>query len=316
VVVVGGGAALCDPALRGASQVIIPPHAAVANAVGAAVPQISGTFDAMYDMGGTAASRAEVLHRVEEAARAMAVAAGAMEGSCWVASREEVPLAYLPGTISRVRIKVVGDLNLASLDSSEATRTGSSAGREDDLSGGKLTSQQAGQPDAGEQHNEAAVQPFEPGRSRTSGAGLAEGWPPLYGRGDDPSPAQLSAWQPEVNSQGEWLLHSEDLHLIAVGCGILGCGGGGSPGRALLKALMQLQRCGSTHRVLSCPSSASKWHPRTPRRIALATAEPAPARLPRSQVWPRQHACHTSLSRARRSSGGGCWIHGGTHRGH
>ena len=36
----GGGAALCGDRLRGASRVLRPDHAAVANAVGAAVPQV------------------------------------------------------------------------------------------------------------------------------------------------------------------------------------------------------------------------------------------------------------------------------------
>ena len=38
---VGGGAALCGDALPGASEVIRPQHADVANAVGAAIPQAS-----------------------------------------------------------------------------------------------------------------------------------------------------------------------------------------------------------------------------------------------------------------------------------
>ena len=40
MVVVGGGAGLCGDALVGASQLIKPPHADVANAVGAAIPQV------------------------------------------------------------------------------------------------------------------------------------------------------------------------------------------------------------------------------------------------------------------------------------
>lgn len=39
VVVVGGGASLCDSQLAGASRVLIPKHADIANAVGAALPQ-------------------------------------------------------------------------------------------------------------------------------------------------------------------------------------------------------------------------------------------------------------------------------------
>ena len=39
MIVVGGGAALCGDALQGASRIIRPEHASVANAVGAAIPQ-------------------------------------------------------------------------------------------------------------------------------------------------------------------------------------------------------------------------------------------------------------------------------------
>lgn len=46
VIVVGGGAGLCSDALDGASRVIRPPHADVANAVGAAIPQVA--FQAIY----------------------------------------------------------------------------------------------------------------------------------------------------------------------------------------------------------------------------------------------------------------------------
>ena len=65
----------------------------------------------------------------------------------------------------------------------------------------------------------------------------------LLGRPEDPAPAALAAWEPDVHTQsGAWVLHAPDLHLIAVGAGILGAGGGGSPGRAKLKALIELQR--------------------------------------------------------------------------
>ncbi len=41
-----------------------------------------------------------------------AVAAGAIRSSVEVIDIDDVPLAYLPGEASRVRIKAVGDLNL------------------------------------------------------------------------------------------------------------------------------------------------------------------------------------------------------------
>lgn len=45
----------------------------------------------------------------------------------------------------------------------------------------------------------------------------------------------------QVNAKGEWVIHDADVHLLAIGTGILGTGGGGSPHQAKLKALMELQ---------------------------------------------------------------------------
>lgn len=50
VIVVGGGAGLCGDALDGASQIIRPPHADVANAVGAAIPQVGVSFAWNYNV--------------------------------------------------------------------------------------------------------------------------------------------------------------------------------------------------------------------------------------------------------------------------
>jgi DUF917 family protein len=52
----------------------------------------------------------------------------------------------------------------------------------------------------------------------------------------------LLTWLLQVNDRGEWLIQVPDLELIAVGIGILGTGGGGSPGKAKLKAILELQR--------------------------------------------------------------------------
>ena len=62
VIVVGGGAPLLGDTLPGASVLVRPPHAEVANAVGAAIPQVSGTVDAVFRISG---SREEVLQRAQ-----------------------------------------------------------------------------------------------------------------------------------------------------------------------------------------------------------------------------------------------------------
>jgi hypothetical protein len=49
---------------------------------------------------------------------------------------------------------------------------------------------------------------------------------------------------------GEWILHERDVECISIGAGILGCGGGGSPHIARLRALNLLKQ-GKKMRVIS-----------------------------------------------------------------
>ncbi len=103
---VGGGAFLVPDRLPGISQVLRPENAAVANAVGAAIAQVSGEADQVFrDM-----TRAEALAEAERIARADAVAAGADPATLALVDVEDLPLAYLPGNALRVRARVVGEI--------------------------------------------------------------------------------------------------------------------------------------------------------------------------------------------------------------
>jgi len=102
---VGGGAFLVPPALPGISEVVRVPHADVANAVGAAIAQVSGEVDQVF----TGLGRDRALQEAEGIARARAVDAGAAEATLTVVEAEDIPLAYLPGDALRVRVRVVGD---------------------------------------------------------------------------------------------------------------------------------------------------------------------------------------------------------------
>lgn len=108
VVLVGGGSILVDQTLPGASTVVRPDHFPVANAIGAAIGQVSGEVDQVHSLKGT--TRAEVMAGARDAAAARAVAAGADPATIEVVDAEDVPLAYLPGSATRVRVKVVGEL--------------------------------------------------------------------------------------------------------------------------------------------------------------------------------------------------------------
>ena len=106
LIAVGGGCFLVPERLAGVSEVVHVPHQAVANAVGAAIAQVSGEVDQIFQN----LSRDEALARAHRIAEQRAVAAGAVASSLTVVESEDLPLAYLPGNSLRVRLRVVGDL--------------------------------------------------------------------------------------------------------------------------------------------------------------------------------------------------------------
>lgn len=109
VIVVGGGSILVDGPIGGL-EVIKPNHFAVANAVGAAIAQVSGEVDRVYALADI--GREEALNDAKHRATEAAVAAGALRSSIEIVDVEDVPLAYLPGNATRVRIKAVGELHV------------------------------------------------------------------------------------------------------------------------------------------------------------------------------------------------------------
>lgn len=108
VIVVGGGSVLVTRDVEGASQMVKPDHYEAANAVGAAIAQISGETDRVYSL--EAMSRDEAIADAKAEATGRAVAAGAAAETIQIVDVEDVPLAYLPGNATRIRIKAVGDL--------------------------------------------------------------------------------------------------------------------------------------------------------------------------------------------------------------
>lgn len=106
VVAVGGGAALVPDQLPGVSRVIKVENAGVANAIGAAMAQVSGEIDRVFHH----VDRAEAIRSASELARHRAVSAGADEASLETLDVEDTPLSYIPGKPLRVRVRVIGDL--------------------------------------------------------------------------------------------------------------------------------------------------------------------------------------------------------------
>lgn len=106
LIAVGGGSFLIPDRMAGVSEVVRVPYQAVANAVGAAIAQVSGEIDQVFSGLGRDAAIAEA----ERLAADKAVKAGAAEHSLTTVEVEDLPLAYLPGSSLRVRVRVVGDI--------------------------------------------------------------------------------------------------------------------------------------------------------------------------------------------------------------
>lgn len=113
VVAVGGGSILLPEELPGIGAVERPENYAVANAIGAAIAQVGGEVDRVFAV--APGQRDAVLDAAKSEAVDRAVAAGADRASTQVVDVDEVPMAYLPGGATRIRVRAVGDLVLDAL---------------------------------------------------------------------------------------------------------------------------------------------------------------------------------------------------------
>jgi N-methylhydantoinase A/oxoprolinase/acetone carboxylase beta subunit len=106
VIAVGGGAFLIPAHMKGVSEVLRIPHGNVANAVGAAIAQVSGECDQIFrDM-----SRDQMIDMAKRIASEHAIESGANAQTLEVVDVEDLPLAYMPGNSVRARVRVVGDI--------------------------------------------------------------------------------------------------------------------------------------------------------------------------------------------------------------
>jgi N-methylhydantoinase A/oxoprolinase/acetone carboxylase beta subunit len=103
---VGGGAFLVPESLQGVACVKRVDHGGCANAVGAAIAQVSGEVDQVFQ----GATRNEAIAAARKLADVRAIEAGAGPETLIMVEAEDTPIAYLPGNAMRVRVKVVGDI--------------------------------------------------------------------------------------------------------------------------------------------------------------------------------------------------------------
>lgn len=106
LIAVGGGAFLIPDKIDGVSKVIRVEHGDCANAVGAAIAQVSGECDQIF----REMTRNDAIAAANAIAADRAVAAGADRKTLKTIETEDMPIAYLPGNSLRVRVRVVGDV--------------------------------------------------------------------------------------------------------------------------------------------------------------------------------------------------------------
>ncbi|WP_027414744.1 hydantoinase/oxoprolinase N-terminal domain-containing protein [Aneurinibacillus terranovensis] len=108
VILVGGGSILLPDRLKGASNVIRPGDFGVANAIGAGIAQVSGQIERVFAL--DELGREKTLELAKQMAIEEAITAGADPDTVKIVDIEDVPLAYLPGNATRVRVKAAGTL--------------------------------------------------------------------------------------------------------------------------------------------------------------------------------------------------------------
>lgn len=108
IIAVGGGHFFISDRIKGASEVLRPDHASVANAVGAAIAQVGAQIDKIVDY--DKIPREAALGNMRKAVASRVAAAGGVRETIEIVDIDEVSLSYLPGRAAQVRIKAVGDL--------------------------------------------------------------------------------------------------------------------------------------------------------------------------------------------------------------
>ena len=109
LILVGGGGIIINGTLEGVSEVHRPENFDVANALGAAIAQVSGEVDKIYSL--SEMTREQAMDDARKLAKEEAIRAGANPDTVTIVQQEDVPLAYLPGNATRIRVKAAGSLS-------------------------------------------------------------------------------------------------------------------------------------------------------------------------------------------------------------
>ena len=107
VILVGGGSIIAPQHLEGVAKLVRPQHFGAANAVGAALGEIAGQFEKIYQ---TARDRRASRDDAASEAVRRAELAGADPATVEVVALEELPVPYMGGQAVLIRARAVGKL--------------------------------------------------------------------------------------------------------------------------------------------------------------------------------------------------------------
>ncbi|KAK8089193.1 hypothetical protein PG997_004154 [Apiospora hydei] len=213
VLLVGGGAIIAPDQLKGASRVMKPKYAEVANAVGAAMARVSAVVDTVKSTESKTAE--QLLDEICSDAIERTVDAGALRSTVKVVEKESFPLQekYIEQK-TRFIVRAAGDCDFARAH---------------------LGSMQAVEEQISEMDNN--MDEYEKSTRPTSD------------RTAEKKEVDISTYRPHVRNR-VWYVSETDVEWIATGCYILGTGGGGSPYAHMVR-LRQMIRDGAVVRVVS-----------------------------------------------------------------
>ena len=108
VIFVGGGSVILPDKLTGASEVLHPDYYDVANAIGSAIAQVSGQIERVFSI--DELGREGAMKIAKDMAIKEAIKAGADPDTIEIVEIDDIPLAYLPGNATKIRVKAAGNL--------------------------------------------------------------------------------------------------------------------------------------------------------------------------------------------------------------
>ena len=221
VLLVGGGSIVSPLNIAGVSEVIRPPFHSVANAVGAAISQISGSVDTIWSTKNTPMDM--IIEEARKLAIKSAFNAGALDRTIRITEVDAIPVQYVADQV-RVTVKAIGEVCPQMLMQPQDDER---ADPEEFLE----------QPQAMTPKTNATI-------SNVTGEVV-----------DHARYRPNIIWNSEQR-RGEWLVSEMDVYWMRDGCYVLGCAGGGSPISEYIKLRDQL-RDGHTIRIIDSADLAA-----------------------------------------------------------